>query len=116
METCMHNVLITQTCVICCRYAQTTETSLAAPTLSRDNPWRFLTAFEIFKWYGERCPSTEPGCPVCAAWLRHDMLKQWEFEDINSRIDLAKDEAEGWGCMEEVQPDEDDISIYNQRV
>lgn len=38
METCMHNIKLTQTCVICCRYAQTTEVSLAAPTLSRDNP------------------------------------------------------------------------------
>lgn len=33
METCMHNVLITQTCVVCRRYAQATEA-----TLSRDNP------------------------------------------------------------------------------
>lgn len=37
METCMHNVLITQTCVICCRYAQATEASLAQG-YPRDNP------------------------------------------------------------------------------
>lgn len=39
METCMHNVKLTQTCVVCRRYAGATEASLApAPKpLSRDN-------------------------------------------------------------------------------
>jgi len=56
------------------------------------NEWKFLTADEIVKWYGERCSDTEPGCPTCAAWLRYDTLRQWEYEAVNERIENEMDE------------------------
>ena len=67
--------------------------------------WKFLTADEIVKWYGERCPDTEPGCPTCAAWLRYDTLRQWEYEAVNERIELIEIDAnaDGWCCLNEAQ-------------
>ena len=64
---------------------------------------KFLTAEEITKWYGERCPDTEPGCPTCKAWVRHDILRQMEWEDICDRGDFIRDEdnANGWCCLED---------------
>jgi hypothetical protein len=53
--------------------------------------WNFLTEEEMQKFYGERCLSFEPGCVVCAAWLRYDMLLQWEYDAINDRLDLNDD-------------------------
>lgn len=53
--------------------------------------WEFLTEEEALEFYGERCPSFEPGCAACAAWLRYDTLLQWEYEAMNDRIDLIND-------------------------
>ena len=67
--------------------------------------WKFLTADEIVKWYGERCGVTEPGCPTCAAWTRHDFLRQMEYDDIRNRGELIEIDAnaDGWCCLNEAQ-------------
>jgi hypothetical protein len=56
--------------------------------------WHFLTETELTKAYGERCPTFEPGCCVCSAWSRNDMLLQWEYEAMNDRIDFEMDNKE----------------------
>ena len=28
----------------------------------------------IIEWCGERCPDSEPACPVCDAWIAFDRL------------------------------------------
>ena len=68
--------------------------------------WKFLTADEITKWYGERCPDIERGCPTCRAWLRHDLLQQMEYEDICDRGAFT-DIEHGWCCLEDESNDEE---------
>jgi hypothetical protein len=28
----------------------------------------------IENWYGSRCTTTEPGCPICQMWEQHDLF------------------------------------------
>jgi hypothetical protein len=65
--------------------------------------WKFLTADEIIKWYGERCPDAEPRCPTCVAWTRYDFLRQMEYDDICNRGEWIETDAnaDGWCCLED---------------
>lgn len=38
----------------------------------------------ITEWWGERCPETSIGCPVCEAWHEYDQLRltETEIDDI----------------------------------
>lgn len=51
----------------------------------------YLTRGELMRLVGKRCDEVEPGCVVCAAWLRFDLLQQMRFEDENTRIQAYKD-------------------------
>ena len=48
----------------------------------------FFTKKELLRYYGERCSEQHPGCPVCKAWTRHDLINHMKWEDANTRIDL----------------------------
>lgn len=50
--------------------------------------WKFFTDEEMNKWVGPRCPVVEPGCVVCARWAKHDLLRQWEYEDEQDRLEF----------------------------
>lgn len=52
--------------------------------------WKFFTDEEMKKWVGPRCPEVEPGCAVCKAWARRDLLRQWEYEDEQDRLEFLE--------------------------
>jgi hypothetical protein len=52
---------------------------------------KFLTKKELLKWYGKRCEEQQPGCPVCEAWTRHDLINHWKWQDANTRVGLEYD-------------------------
>jgi hypothetical protein len=52
--------------------------------------WKFFTDEELQKWIGPRCPDVEPGCAVCKAWARRDMLRHWEYEDEQDRLEFSQ--------------------------
>lgn len=49
-----------------------------------------LSVKEIVKIWGKRCPEFTTGCPVCRAWLRHDLIEQMKFEDSEQRMAYAQ--------------------------
>jgi hypothetical protein len=65
--------------------------------------WKFFTTDEVLGWYGERCADIQPGCFICTAWTRHDLLKQMEYEDICNRGEFVETDAnaDGWCCLED---------------
>jgi len=61
--------------------------------------WKFFTDEEMNKWVGPRCPDVEPGCAVCRAWTRRDLLRQWEYEDEQDRLEFSQYEfSQGQEC------------------
>jgi hypothetical protein len=52
--------------------------------------WKFFTAAELRKHYGKPCKTFEPGCVVCRAWTRYDLLLQMEYEDECDRLEFEE--------------------------
>ena len=54
----------------------------------------FFTKAEMLKYVGERCDEQMPGCPVCRAWTRFDLINHMRDEDENMRIQFENEEIE----------------------
>lgn len=51
----------------------------------------FFNEKELRKWFGPRCDEQQPGCAVCEAWTRHDMINHMRWQDANTRVQLEHD-------------------------
>jgi hypothetical protein len=58
----------------------------------------FLSEKEMKKLFGKRCKDQQPGCPVCTAWTRFDLINHMRWEDANIRIQYEND-AMGYTYM-----------------
>lgn len=61
-------------------------TSPIPPTLPEA---KHLTETEITDWWGPRCNVFEPGCCVCRAWVRHDIIAAMAEEDEGTRREIG---------------------------
>jgi hypothetical protein len=55
-----------------------TKAALAAAQYERHSA-ALVTAMAIYitHHFGKRCADTEPGCPICDMWAKHDNLKAY---------------------------------------
>lgn len=76
--------------------------------------WKFFTDEEMHKWIGPRCPDMEPGCVVCARWARRDLMRQWEYEDEQDRLEFLEmqERHPEWFCNPFNEDEDEDLDPY----